>query len=39
MDVVTDHSDKLISGGAPGLHVYTMNQAGPTSTLWQRLGL
>jgi methylenetetrahydrofolate reductase (NADPH) len=39
MDVVTDLCDRLISGGAPGLHVYTMNQAGPTSTLWQRLGL
>ena len=39
MDVVTDLCDKLISGGAPGLHIYTMNQAGPTSTLWQRLGL
>ena len=25
--------------GAPGLHFYTLNQAGPTSTIWQRLGL
>jgi methylenetetrahydrofolate reductase (NADPH) len=39
MEVVTDLCDKLLTGGAPGLHVYTMNLAGPASTLWQRLGL
>jgi methylenetetrahydrofolate reductase (NADPH) len=39
LDVVTDLCDRLITGGAPGLHFYTMNMAGPTSTIWQRLGL
>jgi methylenetetrahydrofolate reductase (NADPH) len=39
LDVVTDLCDRLLTAGAPGLHFYTLNQAGPTSTIWQRLGL
>ncbi|MFN3751036.1 MAG: methylenetetrahydrofolate reductase [NAD(P)H] [Thiobacillus sp.] len=39
LDVVTDLCDRLLAGGAPGLHFYTMNQAGPCTTIWQRLGL
>ena len=39
LDVVTELCDRLLQGGAPGLHFYTMNLAGPTSTIWQRLGL
>jgi len=39
LDVVTDLAAKLIDAGAPGLHFYCMNQAGPTSTIVERLGL
>lgn len=39
LDFVTGMCERLIEGGAPGLHFYTLNQAGLTSTLWQRLGL
>jgi len=39
LDVVTRLCDDLLKNGAPGLHFYTLNQAGLTSTIWQRLGL
>ncbi|MFC4160788.1 methylenetetrahydrofolate reductase [NAD(P)H] [Chitinimonas lacunae] len=39
LDVVTDLCRKLLDGGAPGLHFYTLNSAGAVSTIWQRLGL
>jgi methylenetetrahydrofolate reductase (NADPH) len=39
LDVVTQLCERLLAGGAPGLHFYTLNQAGLTSTIWQRLGL
>lgn len=39
LDVVTRLCDDLLRGGAAGLHFYTLNQAGLTTTIWQRLGL
>jgi methylenetetrahydrofolate reductase (NADPH) len=39
MDVVTELSERLLAGGAPGLHFYTLNQAGIISTILQRLSL
>ncbi|MGH8616533.1 MAG: methylenetetrahydrofolate reductase [NAD(P)H] [Burkholderiales bacterium] len=39
LDVVTQLCDQLLQNGAPGLHFYTLNQAGLTTTIWQRLGL
>lgn len=39
LDAVTALCDRLLRHGAPGLHFYTLNQAGAASTIWQRLGL
>ncbi len=39
LDVVTDLCARLLEEGAPGLHFYTLNAAGPTTTIWQRLGI
>ena len=39
LDVVTDLCEKLITGGAPGLHFYTLNQSGIISNIAERLGL
>lgn len=39
LDFMTGLCDRLLAAEAPGLHFYTLNQAGLTSTLWQRLGL
>ena len=37
LDVVTDLCDQLITAGVPGIHFYTMNQAGPTGEIIGRL--
>jgi methylenetetrahydrofolate reductase (NADPH) len=37
LDVVTALCERLLAGGAPGLHFYSMNQAAPTTAIWSRL--
>ncbi len=39
LDIVTDLCQRLLAGGAPGLHFYTMNQTGQTLAICERLGL
>jgi methylenetetrahydrofolate reductase (NADPH) len=39
LEAVTRLCETLLRNGAPGLHIYTVNQAGPTLSLWKRLGL
>lgn len=39
LNVVTQLCEKLIAGGAPGLHFYTLNQAGASLEILKRLGL
>lgn len=39
LDVVTQLCERLRAAGVPGLHFYTMNQAGATLEICRRLGL
>ena len=38
-DVITALCQRLIDGGAPGFHFFTLNKAQPTAEICQRLGL
>lgn len=37
LDVVAGLCERLLAGGAPGLHFYSMNQAAATTAVWERL--
>ena len=39
IDVVTDLCQRLLDGGAPGLHFYSMNLAASVSQIWTNLAL
>ncbi|MCG8413602.1 MAG: methylenetetrahydrofolate reductase [NAD(P)H] [Pseudomonadales bacterium] len=39
LDVVTELCEKLLAGGAPGLHFYSMNLSGSVTKLWKNLSL
>ena len=37
--VITQMCERLLEGGAPGLHFYTLNQADPSLAIWNNLQL
>ena len=39
LDVMTRVCERLIAGGVPGIHFYTLNQSGLTLELCKRLNL
>jgi len=39
LEFVTDMCERLLTGGAPGLHFYSMNQVEPSMSIWKELGL
>jgi methylenetetrahydrofolate reductase (NADPH) len=39
IEIATRLTDDLLEKGAPGVHFYSMNQAGPTEQIWKALDL
>ena len=39
LDIVTELCERLLAGGAPGLHFYSMNQSALTLEICKRLGI
>ncbi|WP_018880872.1 methylenetetrahydrofolate reductase [NAD(P)H] [Thioalkalivibrio sp. ALE30] len=39
IEVATRLTDDVLNKGAPGIHFYSMNQAGPTEQIWNALDL
>jgi methylenetetrahydrofolate reductase (NADPH) len=39
IDVTTELCDHLLTGGAPGIHFYTMNQSAASEAIWNNLNL
>ena len=38
-EVITQLCERLLEGGAPGLHFYTLNQSAPSLAIWNNLNL
>ena len=36
-EMITDMCRRLLDGGAPSLHFYTLNQAAPSLAVWKNL--
>ena len=39
VDVVTELAEKLLAGGAPGIHMYTLNRSSSTRRVFENLGV
>jgi len=39
LEFVTDMCERLLTGGAPGLHFYSMNQVEPSMSIWKELDI